>query len=242
MLGRVLRRDPELRRGDGRPVTRAPGIRAAHSLSFGRHYESANTSFGELLALNDELLQPGAGYAEHPHRGVELVTWVVSGRLLHTDAQGGRVELGPGSASLLSAGSGIRHAETCPRESAVPVRFVQTWLVSDEPDGPPAQASATPALPYGRWVTVAAGATSRNVLPLRNSRAALLVARLRAGEQLRLPECPQLSLLAVAGRVELAGFGQLQDGDEARLAPSGEQRLCAVDPAELLAWVMTDSP
>lgn len=227
----------EVRRGDDRPVTRSPGITAWHSLSFGAHYDPANTSFGQLVALNDELLSPGAGYAEHEHRGVELVTYVVSGTLLHTDSLGGRVELGAGAVQCLQAGSGVQHAERC--TSDVPVRFVQAWFVGDG-DAAPAHAWAARSVPYG--VTLLASgvpaAQSDSVLRLDNAGATLLAVRLRRGEALQVPDADCTSLLVVGGRIELDGVGALQDGDEARLRSAGSRRLVGERGAQVLVWAM----
>ena len=107
-----------------------------HSFSFGAHYDPENVGFGPLVALNDERLEPGAGYADHGHRGVELVTWVVEGSLVHADSSGAREVLPAGTVQVQTAGSGIAHSEHA-GPGPGPTRFVQAWLRPDDEDRPP---------------------------------------------------------------------------------------------------------
>ena len=69
-------------------TTTQPGIVTRHVFSAGAHYDPANLGFGPLVCHNDDLLQPGGGYPDHPHQDLEIVTWVLSGVLLHTDSTG----------------------------------------------------------------------------------------------------------------------------------------------------------
>lgn len=100
----------DIRRAATRFETFQPGITTRHCFSSGAHYEPANTAFGTLIAVDDYVFAPGAGFARHAHRGVEIVSWVLDGTLRH-EAASGRVELiGPGTVLYQSAGSGIDHA------------------------------------------------------------------------------------------------------------------------------------
>ena len=105
-----------------------------HSFSFGHHYDPANISFGPVVAVNDEVLAPGAGFDDHPHSGLVIVTLVVAGSLAHQRISSRTVSAG--QAAVLRCGSGVVHAE----RNAGPdeLRFVQTWLTAS---------SAAPALP-----------------------------------------------------------------------------------------------
>ena len=80
----------ELRPAADRLESRADGIVSRHSFAFGPHYDPTNTRFGALVTHNDDVLAPGAGFPEHPHRDLEIVTWVVSGALHHADSAAGR--------------------------------------------------------------------------------------------------------------------------------------------------------
>ena len=98
-----------------------------HSFSFGHHYDPSNVSFGPVVAVNDEVLEPGAGFDEHPHAGLVIVTYVVSGSLAHQGISSAVV--GPGQVAVLRTGGGVVHAERNP--GADELRFVQTWIATD---------------------------------------------------------------------------------------------------------------
>ena len=101
----------EVRRAGDRVVTRTDWLDSRHSFSYGPRYDPANTHFGLLLACNEDRLAAGAGFAEHPHRDVEVVTWVVAGVLRHADDAGHRGVARPGVVQRMSAGVGVRHSE-----------------------------------------------------------------------------------------------------------------------------------
>ena len=96
----------DVRGASDRFVTREHGRVTAHSFSFGEHYDAENVAFGPLSSHNDDRLEPGAGYGEHAHSDVEIVTVVLEGALRHTDSEGNTSVLEPGQVSRTSAGSG----------------------------------------------------------------------------------------------------------------------------------------
>ena len=101
--------------GSQRSSSTADGRVTRHSFSFGPHYDPANLGFGPLVCHNDDVLDPSgvevAGYPDHPHSELEIVTWVLEGALVHTDSTGARHVVEAGHAQVLSAGTGIRHSE-----------------------------------------------------------------------------------------------------------------------------------
>src|SRR5262245_13161530 len=82
-----------------------------HSCSFSSHYDPANTHHGLLLVHNDDTVAPGQGFLPHAHRDMEIVSWVLEGRLEHGDTLGNRDVIYPGLAQRMRAGTGIRHSE-----------------------------------------------------------------------------------------------------------------------------------
>src|SRR5687767_9863095 len=96
----------EVHRAADRFVTTYGGVVSRHSFSFGRHYDPLNVGFGTLVCHNDDELQPRRGYDEHPHRDLEIVTWVLQGELRHRDSAGNSGVIVPGLVQVLSAGSG----------------------------------------------------------------------------------------------------------------------------------------
>lgn len=226
----------EVRRGAERAVTRAEGRETRHGLSFGAHYDPANTSFGLLVACNEDRLQPAAGYGPHPHRDLEIVTWVLAGTLLHEDDAGARAVLRPGAVQRMTAGRGVVHAETAGGDG--PVHLVQTWLVPDRTGLDPGYAQGEVALESGRLVAVASGRPGSDAVRLAQRDATLHAARLGPGDAVTLPDAPYVHLLVTRGAVGLDGSGELGQGDEARCTSAGPLSVVAAVPAEVLVWEM----
>ena len=99
-----------IRRADRRFRTDEPGRTTWHSFSFGAHYDPANTGFEGLLCHNDDHIQPGFGYDDHPHANLEIVTWVLDGALTHRHDGETTSVIGAGQVQVLSAGAGVRQA------------------------------------------------------------------------------------------------------------------------------------
>ena len=236
-------------RGSQRFVTAADGIRTASCFSFGAHFDPSNIGHGPLLACNDEVLAPGAGFAPHRHADVEIVTWVLSGSLVHQDSTGRSGVLHPGLAQRMSAGTGILHSERNdayavePDRPREPVHFVQMWVVPDEPGTVPGyeQREIADELLAGELVPVASGLPSHaGVAAIRvgNRHAALHAARLAPGQRVQLPDAPYLHLFVPRGSVALEDAGALSTGDAVRCTAIGGQRVTALEPAEVLVWEM----
>ena len=230
----------ELRRAADRAVTAAPWLRSRHSFSFGDHYDPDNTHHGLLLVNNDDIVEPNTGFDTHPHRDMEIVTWVLDGELTHQDSTGNHGVIYPGLAQRMSAGSGILHSEKNDSATA-PVHFVQMWVVPDESGISPGyqqQLVDDEALAAG-LVTIASGIPGHDAaISLHNRHAALHVARLRPGGSVSAPAAPYLHLFVARGRVAVEGVGELDAGDALRLTGDDGRRLTARDPAEVLIWEM----
>jgi redox-sensitive bicupin YhaK (pirin superfamily) len=240
----------DVRRAADRLATKISWLDSKHSFSFGRHYDPSNTHHGLLLVNNDDVVDPGTGFETHPHRDMEIVTWVLRGQLVHQDSEGHNGVIYPGLAQRMSAGTGILHSEkndawrlSGDRESDEPVHFVQMWVVPDENGVAPGyeQLEINDELLRGGLVPVASGRPEHNgaaAIRIRNSHAALHAARLRPGDDVVLPDAPYLHLFVPRGQVELEGAGELTDGDAVRLTGVGGQRVTAQGEAEILVWEM----
>jgi redox-sensitive bicupin YhaK (pirin superfamily) len=230
----------EVRRAADRAVTRTPWLESRHSFSFGDHYDPTNTHHGLLMVNNDDVVEPRSGFHRHPHRDMEIVTWVLQGSLTHEDSIGNRGVIYPGLAQRMSAGSGIMHSE---KNAAAdePVHFVQMWVIPDESGIAPAyqQHEISDGQLQGNLVTVASGISGREAaISLHNRHAALHGARLATGEAVELPSAPYLHLFVARGQVIVEGGVALGDGDAVRFTGFDGARLTATEDAELLAWEM----
>lgn len=241
----------QIRRSAERFVTRAPGRVTRHSFSFGTHYDPANVALGELVCHNEDVLEPGHGYDEHEHRGVEILTWVLSGALGHEDSAGHRGVVRPGEIQHLDASTPVRHREWNASDRD-PVHVVQMWLRADplhaghhDPRARYQHRDVGVDLRRGGWVTLASGLASHadvTALRLANSRAALHSARLQPGASRRLPDAPVMHLFVARGGIEVKRVGGLDAGDAARLVGAGGQGVFAPAGAEVLLWEMVPAP
>ena len=230
--------------------TRTGWLDSKHSFSFGPHYNPRNTHFGLLLVSNDDRVAAGQGFETHPHRDTEIVTWVLSGSLVHQDSQGNKGVIYPGLAQRMSAGRGILHSEKndswriTGENHDEQVHFIQMWVAPDERGIQPGyeQLDINTELDRGGLVVVASGLPQHahdRAIRINQHDAGLSVARMRAGENLRLPQAPYLHLFVARGSITLEDGAALAEGDAARLTESGGIGITAVtDDTELLVWQM----
>jgi hypothetical protein len=230
----------DIRRAASRAVTTTPWLTSRHSFSFGDHYDPDNTHYGLLLVSNDDTVAPRTGFDAHPHRDMEIVTWVLQGELSHHDSTGNRGVIYPGLAQRMSAGNGILHSERNDSASE-PVHFVQMWVVPDEAGIQPSyqQHEIDEKLLDGALVTIASGMPAHDAaITLHNRNAALHGTRLRTGAQVNLPRAPYLHLFLARGRANVEGIADLNEGDALRFTDADGRCVTANEPSELLIWEM----
>jgi redox-sensitive bicupin YhaK (pirin superfamily) len=250
MAGTLLAPQVDIRPAAKRAHSRISWLDSKHSFSFGQHYDAANTHHGLLLVNNDDRVAPGTGFDTHPHRDMEIVTWVLQGSLVHQDSTGNSGVIYPGLAQRMSAGKGIQHSEKNDswriQGGAThddPVHFVQMWVLPHEGGLTPGyeQLEIDAELLSGGLVPVASGMPQHegaSAIRINNKYAALHVARLQPGQSVELPEAPFLHLFVARGDVALEGAGTLAEGDAVRFTASGGQRVTATEPSEILVWEM----
>jgi hypothetical protein len=234
----------EVRRAADRFTTSTGWRTTRHSFSFGEHYDPDNVGFAVLVAHNDDVVAPGHGYDTHPHRDLEIVTWVLEGTLVHRDSRGHGGVLHPGLVQRLSAGSGVLHSERNDAGAGVPTRFVQMWLRPDEAGVDPSYAQHEAGDLSGLVPLVSGIRGLDAAVGIGTSGAALHVARLGTGASVGLPDAPRLHVFVAGGSVSLEGAGRLDEGDAARLTADGSGggptvtsvTRAGVAPAEVLVW------
>ena len=203
------------------------------------------------MVSNDDVVKAGTGFETHPHRDMEIVTWVLEGSLVHQDSTGHSGLIHPGLAQRMSAGTGILHSEKNdswrlaqhPRHDQ-DVHFVQMWVVPDTERITPGyeQLDISSQLDTGELVVVASGMAKHaddRAISIRQEHAALYAARLRPGASTETPIAPLAHLFVARGSVELEGTGLVGVGDSARITGAEGQRVTAgPDGAEVLIWEM----
>jgi redox-sensitive bicupin YhaK (pirin superfamily) len=111
-------------------------LKSNHSFSFGQYHDPRHMGFGNLRVINDDQVEGGKGFGQHPHQNAEIFSYVMEGALEHKDTLGNGSVVAAGGVQYMSAGSGVSHSEFNPSQTD-PMRFLQIWLI-------PAQKNTTP--------------------------------------------------------------------------------------------------
>jgi len=219
-------------------ATRISWLDGRHSFSFGQHYDPTNTHHGLLLVNNEDRIRPASGFTTHPHRDMEIVTWMLEGEVAHKDSMGNSGVVYPGLAQRMSAGTGIWHSEMNP-SSKDEAHLVQMWVVPDADGIKPGyeQLDITSELAKGGLVPVASGRADLAAIRIRQKDATLWAGRLKPGEAVAVPEASHVHLFVAKGGGTLEGAGELGAGDSARLVRAGRPKWTAgPQGSEVLVW------
>ena len=228
----------DIRRADERFATKIDWLDSKHSFSFGPHFDPDNTGHGLLLVSNDDIVRAGTGFDTHPHRDMEIITWVLSGELEHKDSERNRGIIYPGLAQRMSAGTGIWHSEI----NASPdtdVHFVQMWVPPDTESIDPGyqQLDINDELAKGGLVPIASGKGHDAAIAIHQRDAVLWGGRLHAGETVTIPDDRHVHVFVPIGSAEFEQVGALDTGDAVRLTDAGGLELTAgAEGAEVLIW------
>lgn len=210
--------------------------------SFDHYRDPKNVHFGPLRVFNDDIIRPGGGFPMHPHREMEIVTYVIEGRLEHRDSMGNVGQIGPGEVQRMSAGTGVRHSEYNASD-AEPVHLLQLWVIPATEGLKPSweQRQFTPEARRGRLLPVAVPAekaTANGAVRIHQD-ATIFASRLEPGQSAAhsIAGGRRAYLFVISGAVELNGE-RLEAGDQARVTETAELHLAAprdaAEPAELL--------
>lgn len=218
-------------------------LQARHHFSFGHYRDAGRMGWGRLRVWNDDEIAPGTGFDPHPHREMEIVTYVRSGAISHRDDLGNQGHTAAGEVQVMSAGRGIVHAEYNLEPETT--RLFQIWIHPDRHGAAPAwgtrRVPATPGQGFCLLASGRAGDAGASALPL-NADAAVLVAQLAPGERVRLALDPARAayLVAAEGSATLQGAAQrLGPRDGAAIA--GEAMLDLTAGPEGAELVLVDT-
>lgn len=211
-------------------------LNAHHSFSFGDYYDPKWMGFRSLRVLNDDRVAPGMGFNTHPHRDMEIITYVLSGELQHKDSMGNGRIIRPGEFQYMSAGSGVEHSEFNPSRKE-PVHLLQTWIVPDVKGAEPRYAELSFAQAETGALHLVGSKDGRNQSIAIRQDADLWLGKLGAGDQVSHNVAPgRHAYLHVAeGEITLNGE-PLAAGDGAAISEEQSFQLACVKSAQVLIF------
>lgn len=209
-------------------------LNARHHFSFGSYHDRARMHWGRIRVWNDDHIAPGTGFDPHPHSDMEIITYVRRGAISHRDSLGNEGRTAAGDVQVMSAGSGITHAEF--NAEQVPTELFQIWIMPEVRGGEPMWGSQPfpREVRSGRFKALASGRGDDDALPIRAD-ARVLGATLKAGEtaEVDLGADRFGYLVPSAGVVEVNGV-RVGTRDGAAISAEAVLRVRAIEDAEVV--------
>ncbi len=212
---------------------------AKHHFSFAGYHDPARMNWGNLRVWNDDAIAPHSGFPPHPHRDMEIVTYILEGAISHQDSLGNAGRTEAGDVQVMSAGTGIRHSEFNVED--VTTRLFQIWIMPTRSGEAPGW--GTRPFPKGeragRFVTLASGyAEDEDALPIRTD-ARVVAATLKAGETAEYPlgKDRKAYLVPAKGAIRIDDV-KVNARDGAAIADIDVLRVTAIEDSEI---VMVDA-
>ncbi len=208
-----------------------------HTFSFADYRDRQFMGFRSLRVINEDRVAPGQGFGRHPHRDMEIITYVMSGELEHQDSLGNGAVIRPGDVQYMAAGSGIEHSEFNPSRNE-PVHLMQIWIRPDRKGASPRyEQRRFPTLSEGGDLTLLASPDGRSRSIQINQDALVFATSLNKGQQVKYPVAGGRGawLQVLRGRLD-AGGTILHAGDGASLEGPEKLPLLALDASEFLLF------
>ncbi|MBH2000533.1 MAG: pirin family protein [Sphingomonadaceae bacterium] len=208
---------------------------AKHHFSFAGYHDPARMHWGNLRVWNDDTIQPNTGFPPHPHRDMEIITYVREGAITHEDNLGNKGRTEAGDVQVMSAGTGIRHSEY--NREDVTTRIFQIWIIPTRSG----EAPSWGARPFpkgersGQFITLASGYDNDNdALPIRTD-ARIVAATLKAGESAEYPlgKDRKAYLVPATGAVMIDDV-RINARDGAAISDLDVVRVTAIEDSEIV--------
>jgi quercetin 2,3-dioxygenase len=227
----------QIRRAGDRGYADHGWLRSFHTFSFADYYAPAHMGFRALRVINEDRVEGGKGFGSHPHRDMEIISYVLSGGLQHRDSLGTGSIIRPGDVQRMSAGTGVTHSEFNASQDEL-VHFLQIWILPDERGHKPGyeQKHFTEAERQGKLKLVASKDGQDGSLTIHQD-ARLFAGLLAPGERVShdLPQGRYAWLHVARGKVEVSGQ-TLSAGDAAAFEKGGEIVVVGAEASEILLF------
>jgi len=207
-----------------------------HTFSFADYHDPQWMGYRSLRVINDDLVMPGMGFGKHPHRDMEIITYVLSGAIEHKDSMGNGRVIKAGEFQYMAAGTGVQHSEFNPSKTD-PLRLLQIWIQPDTKGVKPRYAEKNfAAAPTGQLHLIASK-TGRDGSIAIHQDVNLLLAKLDAGQKVAQPlAAGRYAWVHIAeGEVELNGT-KLASGDAVGVSDEGVLNISATKPSQVLLF------
>jgi len=226
-----------VRKASDRGSERLEWLSSYHSFSFGTYFDRNHMCFGALRVINEDRVQPGTGFGWHPHRDMEILTYVLEGAIEHRDSIGNRALIQRGDIQLMSAGTGIVHSEYNPSNEDA-THFLQIWIEPSEPGTTPRyeQRTFTEEERTDQLRVIASPNPKDEALHIGQD-VRVLSTLLTAGKSVRhrLPRNRQAWLQVASGSLELNGQ-HLGPGDGASTSDETALEIVCEAPCDLILF------
>ncbi len=226
-----------LRESGKRGHSRIGWLDSKHTFSFSDYYDPEHMGFRALRVINEDKVAPGQGFGRHPHRDMEIVSYVLSGALEHKDSLGTGSVIRPGDVQRMSAGTGVTHSEFN-HSKTEPVHFFQIWVMPEKQGLPPGyeQKHFAPEETRDQLRLVAARDGREGAVTIHQD-AAIYVSRLGAGAEIAHELAPgRHAWVQLASGEVTVGDKTLREGDGAAISDETRVAIRAAKDAELLLF------
>src|SRR5881296_3952512 len=226
----------KIRKANGRGHAEHGWLDTYHTFSFADYYDPQWIGFRSLRVINDDLVMPGMGFGTHPHRDMEIITYILSGALEHKDSMGNGRVIRPGEVQYMAAGTGVQHSEFNPSKDEA-VHLLQIWILPERKGLTPRYAEKSlKDAPEGKLHLVTSKAGRDGSIAIHQD-ADLWLAKLDADNRVTHKLAPERHawVHVAEGEVSLNGK-KLSGGDAAALSEESALELSATKTAQVLLF------
>ena len=224
-----------IRSAAGRGRTKIDWLDSRHTFSFGEYFDPQHMGFRALRVINEDRVEPGAGFPTHGHRDMEIVTYVLDGAIAHKDSLGTGSVIRPGEVQRMTAGTGIRHSEYNNSRGA-PLHFLQIWILPEKAGLPPGYEQKSFPREPGKLRLVGSRDGRDGSITIHQD-VDVHAAVLRPGDAVAFSPAPDRHVwVQVAGGTVTLNGQRLQEGDGASVSGERSLQIAAEDDAEIVLF------